>query len=89
MNGKDTFHATVGIAYQNASFDGKSTNTNGNSRQVNNQMIQNPRRTYEGSDKPVTQYISNLKKAIFHFEESEQDKSEITEIDHSLILAQP
>lgn len=88
MNGKDTFHATVGIAYQNASFDGKSTNTNGNSRQVNNQMIQNPRRTYEGSDKPVTQYISNLKKAIFHFEESEQDKSEITEIDHSLILAQ-
>ncbi|KAJ8024334.1 hypothetical protein HOLleu_37052 [Holothuria leucospilota] len=79
-------NSSLATAYQNA-IPGDIRVENSELAQ-NSIMTQKPRRTYEGPDKPLNPFKSYLKQAKFHFQESEQDKIEIIEIEHSFISTQ-
>ena len=64
IDGKDTFHATVGICYQN---DDTTNNTGNVSQPVIDTIKGRKRRQFSGEDCEIEPYYKQLKKALFDF----------------------
>lgn len=91
LDGKNSLHVTVGIAYQNMIHqqigDGDDAEQE-RAREPGSSITGRPRRTYDGVQKPIPPFHTNLKLAKFKFVATDEDNSnDSLDLDYVLIRA--
>ena len=88
LDGKNSLHVTVGIAYQNVRQQHLTATSGDDSHGAVREQLQagrspssRPRRTFVGTEKIIPPFYTNLKLATFKFEEMEADET----VDVSLV----
>lgn len=77
LDGKNSLHVTVGIAYQNVIHQQTGDDNDAEQEQPpgpGSSITDRPRRTYDGVEKPIPPFHTNLKLAKFKFVATDGDK---------------
>ena len=89
LDGKNSLHITVGIAYQSVIQQQTMGDDDAEQEQgpPSSSVAGRPRRSFEGAEKIIPPFHTNLELAKFKFEETDQDKLNDSDIGYVLIRA--